>query len=194
MENLQMLIEVAVTQAENSIPISNSLPTLSGLTKEKNLKRTHSESFLKDNNNSYQEEYENYNKSENYNEEKNEILNSSYSNSSHNNAPLILDPSNYNLKYLLPFQTKKDIFHSIMNAFNLNDITIFKKVLQDFAAENVIISSKSLRRESIGLSSLLILWILILEGYPDAVITTIKTREISNTCVEYSFMFAGNLL
>jgi len=86
---------------------------------------------------------------------------------------------------------KKDVFNSFIDAFNMNDIVKFQKVLQDHSSEQIAISSKCLKRDSIGISSLLILWVLILEGYPDAVINCIVSKEINRNCYEFNFNFAG---
>jgi hypothetical protein len=91
----------------------------------------------------------------------------------------------------LSLHVKKEIFTKIMDNFNLNDIRKFQAVLQRFAKDSVIISSKTLRCESIGFSSLLIFWVLILEGYPDAVITNIRSKELSRNSCEFSFNFIG---
>jgi len=78
-----------------------------------------------------------------------------------------------------------------MDNFNLNDVLSFQKLLQRLVSETIIIAAKGLKQELAGFASLLIFWTLILEVYPDVVISSVSCREMSKNCCEYTYDFAG---
>lgn len=85
-------------------------------------------------------------------------------------------------------------FRTIIDAFNASDISHFQQVLKNLIHFKIVIASKYFQYESVGLVPLMMLWMLILESYPDGTIAedSIRVRELSANVIENTFVFMGS--
>lgn len=74
---------------------------------------------------------------------------------------------NRSLVYPSSLAFRREMFSNIVNSFNLNDVLTLEMNLQSYASSGIVVSSQSdVGNSVVGLPSLLIFWLLVLEAYP----------------------------
>lgn len=97
------------------------------------------------------------------------------------------------IRGLLTLRTKCKIFNQIIKVFNFNDFDLLQTILFKYSSEKIVIYSNVLETHIEGYGTLLMLWILILECYPDGVIDicSINPVQLSKSSVSFTFNFSG---